>query len=422
MTEFKHLTGQQHRKTAVNRPAPTAGRARTAPPSTVSDFRFASFWSAGFESASHINRHGRRLDLIAAIQHDHFAEEDYRRLHDFDMRVARDGVRWPLIDRGGAYDFSSFLPMLRASIATGIQVNWILCHYGWPDGLDVFSSAFVARFASYAAATASVVSGECDHPPCYTLINEPSFLAWAAADAGMIHPRARGRGHELKRQIARATMAATDAIRSIDRRARFIHVDPIIHVVTRQGHPEDAHAAHGYTQSQYEAMALLTGEMEPELGGRADYLDIVGCNYYHSNQWELEGSRLRWEDEPLDARWVPLSALLQRAWKRFRRPMLLAETSHFGIGRPRWVTHLAKEIVDALDLGLPLQGVCLYPIIDRPDWEDPNHWHNSGLWDLETVADGTLRRVLNQPYADALRRAQRRVDEALKRRRQTATP
>jgi hypothetical protein len=388
----------------------------------VSDFAFASFWSGGFESATHINRHGTRLDLIAAVQHDRYAQEDYRRLHEFDMRVARDGVRWPLIDRGGRYDFSSFLPMLRAARAAGVQVNWILCHYGWPDGIDVFSSTFVDRFARYAAAVASVVAEECDGPPCYTVINEPSFLAWAAADAGIIHPRALGRSHELKRQIVRATIVATEAIRSVDRRARFLHVDPIIHVVTRHGHPEDADAAGTYTESQYEAMALLTGEFEPELGGRRDYLDIVGVNYYHSNQWEFEGSRLRWEDEPLDARWVPLSELLQRTWERFHRPLLLAETSHFGVGRARWVTHIAQEVVDALDRGLPLEGVCLYPIIDRPDWEDANHWHNSGLWDLEPGADGTLRRVLNRPYADALREAQRRVEEALQRQRRSPSP
>jgi hypothetical protein len=51
--------------------------------------------------------------------------------------------------------------------------------------------------------------------------------------------------------------------------------------------------------------------------------------------------------------------------------------------------------------GLPLHGVCLYPIIDRPDWENPEHWHNSGLWDLNETAGGRLERVLNEDYADA---------------------
>ncbi len=55
----------------------------------------------------------------------------------------------------------------------------------------------------------------------------------------------------------------------------------------------------------------------------------------------------------------------------------------------------------------------LYPILDRPDWENMDHWHNSGLWDL-VPENGTLRRVLNEPYAAALRWAQNLVAESLK--------
>ena len=53
-----------------------------------------------------------------------------------------------------------------------------------------------------------------------------------------------------------------------------------------------------------------------------------------------------------------------------------------------------------------MEGVCIYPIIDRPDWEDPNHWHNSGLWDLRVNGADRLERVLCEPYADELRLAQ----------------
>ncbi len=56
--------------------------------------------------------------------------------------------------------------------------------------------------------------------------------------------------------------------------------------------------------------------------------------------------------------------------------------------------------------GVPLEGVCLYPIIDRFEWDNPSHWHNSGLWDLAWTADGDYRRVLNADYAEELRRSQ----------------
>src|SRR3712207_8963919 len=35
----------------------------------------------------------------------------------------------------GRYDWSSFLPMLRAARDRGIQVIWDLCHYGWPENI-----------------------------------------------------------------------------------------------------------------------------------------------------------------------------------------------------------------------------------------------------------------------------------------------
>ena len=51
---------------------------------------------------------------------------------------------------------------------------------------------------------------------------------------------------------------------------------------------------------------------------------------------------------------------------------------------------------------MPVQGLCLYPIIDRPSWHDPNHWHNSGLWDLIPDETGRLERVLCEEYAAEL--------------------
>ena len=100
---------------------------------------------AGFESACHINSLGERVDMVCGLQHDSQAFEDYRMLREAGMRTARDGLRWPLIDRAGNFDFSSFLPTLRAATQTGTQVIWNLCHYGYPEDLDIFSAQFIDR-------------------------------------------------------------------------------------------------------------------------------------------------------------------------------------------------------------------------------------------------------------------------------------
>jgi hypothetical protein len=374
---------------------------------------FRSFWLGGFEAAGHITRAGARLDLLAATQHDRQATADYALLPTVGIRAARDAVRWHLVDRGPGrpYDFSPLAPLVRGAQDAGVQVVWTLCHYGWPEDLDVFAPAFVDRFARYCGAVARYVAGETGEAPWYTPINEISFLTWAAGDVGYIFPHARGRGHALKRQLVRAAIAGMEAIRDVDPRARFLHVDPVIHVVPPRDRPDLVPTAVAECHSQLEAWDRLTGRYEPSLGGHAKYMDALGANFYWANQWEWRatetGAWLGWAERPLDDRWEPLHRLLANVHDRYRCPLVIAETSHFGAGRAPWLHEVALEVARARAGGVPVEGICLYPILDRPDWDDSTHWHNSGLWDLVPDAAGTLRRVRDKPYAEALRVAQR---------------
>ena len=368
---------------------------------------FRSFWLAGFESACHVNRRGVRLDLVRATQHDVQVREDYARVKQLGFLTVRESVRWHLVDRAPRLDFSTVLPVLQAARAEGIQVLWTLCHYGWPDDVGLFEAGFVERFARYAAAMARVVSDFGEEGAWYNPINEISFFAWAAGEVGYIHPYGLGRGAELKRQLVRAAIAAMDRIREVDPRARFLHVDPLIHVIPPRGRPDLARAAADQRASQFDAWDMLAGGLCPELGGHPRYLDVMGVNYYHANQWEYPDRRLRWEDAPRDPRWLPLRRLLAEVYHRYDRPLVLSETSHFGAGRARWIREVADEAAAARAEGVPLEGVCVYPIIDRPDWDNPEHWHNSGLWDLRPGADGRLERVPCEEYVAELREVQR---------------
>jgi len=366
---------------------------------------FASFWMAGFESACQINSNGDRVDMIAGVGHDEQVFEDYTMLSQLNLRTARDGIRWHLIDRGsGGYDFASFLPMLDAALKTRTQVIWNLCHYGWPDDVDLFSAEFVDRFAKYGRAVAQVVRERSDEVPFYTPINEMSFFSWAASRR-IIYPFAEGRDNEIKHQLVRASLAATDAIWEVDPRARIVYPEPVVNVVTPRNNAAAACAAAEQTESQYEAWDMISGRLRPDLGGATHFLDILGVNFYHSNQWVYGNGRLRWEDEPRDDRWLPFHRILERVWDRYGRPLFVSETSHFGSGRARWIREIGQEVFLARRNAVPIEGVCLYPILDRYDWEDRNHWHNSGLWDLEHK-NGILARVLNAEYSSALRESQ----------------
>jgi hypothetical protein len=151
---------------------------------------------------------------------------------------------------------------------------------------------------------------------------------------------------------------------------------------------------------------MIAGRAAPELGGDEHFLDLIGVNFYAANQWEVPGGRkLHWDNGSNDPRWRPLHLLLEEVAARYRRPMIIAETSHYGVGRADWLNEIARECRLALARGVPLEAVCLYPILDRFDWEDGTHWHHSGLWDMHENGSGHYHRVLNEEYAGALRAA-----------------
>ncbi len=373
---------------------------------TPSKRLFQSFWLGGFECSTHRNSFGTRLDMIAALQHDKYCAADYRRLRETGILAARDGLRWHLIDQGDGYDWSSWIPMLEAARKEEIQVIWDLFHYGWPDDLDIFSPEFIERFALFAGAAARVYRDHSDEIPFYSPVNEISFFSWAAA-RGLIFPYAHGRDMDLKRQVVRAAIAAIDTIRAVDPRARIISPEPLIHTVAPLAEPWNTGPALAQRNSQFEAWDMLAGHTEPELGGAEQYLDILGVNFYAANEWEMpSGRKLHWDAGSNDPRWMLLHLLLAEVSSRYQRPFFIAETSHYGIGRAPWLSEVASEIRLAIDAGVLVGGACLYPILDRFDWEDRDHWHNCGLWDIELMESGEYRRILNTVYADAFEQAQ----------------
>jgi hypothetical protein len=371
---------------------------------------FQSFFMGGFECSTHWRTDGRRHDLLAATRHDVLAEQDYRQLAEHGIHTVRDGIRWHLIEAGapGRYDWSSVLPMLRAGQAAGTQVIWDLCHYGWPDGFDVFSSAFVDRFERFAGAFARLHVAELGRAPMVCPVNEMSFLAWAGGEVGIMNPDTRQRGVELKRQLVRATIAATHAVRAVAPEARLMAIDPLIHLVPRAG--EDPRPAKAYLELQFQAWDMLAGRYEPGLGGAPGLLDVIGVNYYANNQEEYGGATLA----PDDPRRRPLRAMLADAYARYQRPIFLAETSTEGDGRAAWLRHVGDELRAALQLGVPVEGACLYPVLSHPGWDDDRYCPN-GLLEMEVRG---ARRVEHTSLADELRQQQALLHTLLSERSQ----
>ena len=83
------------------------------------------------------------------------------------------------------------------------------------------------------------------------------------------------------------------------------------------------------------------------------------------------------------------------------------------MGRVPWIREVTLEVLRAVRLGVPLEGICIYPILDRPDWENLEHWHHSGLWNLRRDAEGRLERILEEDYGSEVLRLQKLTAEAL---------
>ncbi|NIJ52812.1 amine oxidase [Dyadobacter arcticus] len=373
---------------------------------------FKSFWMGGFECTDQLNIHGDRVDLSTVTRHLELIEQDYERIKSIGITTVREGIRWSMVEyKPYCYDFSSVRSMILSGQQSGIQQLWDICHFGYPDDLSPLHPHFTARFTALCKAF-----GEFFYrvSPFETLIvtpiNEVSFISWLGGDVAGTSPYCRNNGWDVKYALMRAYIAGIKALKEVNPDVRIMTTEPLVNMVPANLEDYDeknrALVAH---ELQYQSVDMLCGRICPELGGSEDLLDILGFNYYYNNQW-VAGTFdfLGWNDPVPDPRWRSLSSLLKEAYLRYKRPVVLSETSHPGSDRPLWIKMVGEESFKLIRDNIPLWGVCLYPIIDRPDWDNLDNWHSSGLWDMNPEK-GLHSRILHQPSADALLLSQKLV-------------
>jgi hypothetical protein len=361
---------------------------------------FKSFIQAGFECTTAMNVSGRRLDQIAATQHDQFVEEDYRRLQRLGIQTVREGMRWHLIDHHGRYDFSSFQPFLKAARLTQMQLIVDLFHFGYPADLELLDESFIERFTDYCYAAAKWICREMDGPYFFTPINEPSYFSWAAGEAGLFAPHIKGRGWPLKMHLIRGAISAIQAIRGICPEARIVNADSLCRVVPPPDRPDLQEKADYFNDhAVFQSWDMLSGKLLPELGGNRDILDIVGINYYWTNQWQMDQNGVPLEET--DPRKLTLGELVLEVWNRYRGDVMITETSHVNENREPWFREVVRECEMLLLSDVPLAGVCLYPILSMPEWHLDDVWTHMGLWDI-VPEDGVMKRKLHLPLLDAI--------------------
>ncbi|HYF06570.1 MAG TPA: beta-glucosidase [Acetobacteraceae bacterium] len=357
----------------------------------------------GFECATQRRLDGVRVDGIAATRHDVNAARDYNLLAEAGIRAARDGLRWHLIETApGRYDWGSAAAMFDAARRTGTMVVWDLCHWGWPEHLDIWKPEFVEAFAAFSHAAVREMRARGVPVGGVVPVNEISFWAWAGGHRPGFAPHGKGLGGPLKRQLIRAFLASSAAVRAADPTIPVLTSEPLIVVKPRPRSSRRSIARAAIKQaSMYEAWDLLLGRIEPELGGHEQAFDLLGVNWYPQNQWLVHGRKLELDDPRRET----LADLLTGLHGRYGRPIVITETGDEEPDCADWLDRVTKEAHAALDAGVPLAGLCLYPVMDYSGWENERHCPCG----LIALSPSFRERQIRPHVRDALRRMGQRL-------------
>ena len=175
---------------------------------------------------------------------------------------------------------------------------------------------------------------------------------------------------------------------------RLVSPEPVIHIIGDPKNPKDVLVAAQDRSAMFESWEMIAGRAQPELGGAETYLDVMGINYYDRNQWWNFGATI-WRGDP---HYRPFREIVTEVYGRYRRPLFISETGTENEDRPAWLHYIAGEVRAAVNVGVPVHGICLYPILNHPGWDDDRHCYN-GLWDYPSQSGS---REVYQPLADEL--------------------
>ncbi len=341
------------------------------------------------------------MDLVRSTLHDRFALKDFKRLQQLGIYTVRESARWYLIEpTPGRFDFTSLSCILDAAALADTEVILDLLHFGWPDYADPLSADFPEQFGRFTLAVTEYLRGRRGQCRFIAPVNEVSFLSWAGGDVAAINPYREDCAIELKRNLIRAAAISSEILLNNLPGVRLVSPEPVIHIVDNPELPGSEGEAERYRLFQFEAWDMLAGRAAPELGGRPEYLDILGINFYDRNEWIHHGMCLGREDQ----RYRPLREILNEVWTRYQRPMFISETGTEDGWRAEWFNYICDEADAAIQSGLPVKGVCLYPILNHLGWDDDRHCQN-GLFD---ECDSSGHRSTHWPLAHAVRAQQRR--------------
>lgn len=358
---------------------------------------FNTFIMGGFECADHVNRSGERINLLKETQHDIRFHEDYQALATIGIKTVREGICWSVVEKSPeVFDFSEVLNRMKAAEKLGIQIIWDLIHFGYPDGIYPTHPLFCQRFERLCGAFAVFHKENSKQELFVVPINEISFLSWHSGDVRGTVPFAVNSGWDIKYHLCKAAILGIKMLKKTNPDCQIILVEPLVEIHASEQQSD----VYELNENQFQVMDIIAGRICPELGGSEEFLEILGFNYYWNCQWKAYAEPLDWPDTQEKRK--PFSEMLLKAYERYKKPIFISETGHFGTGRAQWLDEITAEYLIAQKKGVDLRGLCIYPVTDRPDWDDITSYCQCGIWDL----DENKNRIPHQPYIDAVLQVQ----------------
>ncbi|HEX8474706.1 MAG TPA: family 1 glycosylhydrolase [Pyrinomonadaceae bacterium] len=334
----------------------------------------------------------RALDEYQLMGHYEHWREDLALAREVGMQALRWGVPWYRVEpQPDEFDWrwmDEVLPYMVEEL--GITPLIDLMHYGCPMWMKrpFISKHYVERVANYAAAFARRYGGLIRW---YTPLNEPLVNALHAGKRAQWPPYLRGdEGYiRMMLQIVKGITATVKAIKEIDPDSIMLHVEAT-GLSRAIRHDLEALAVEEQHRG-YLSYDLLTGRVVPGhplfswlLRGGARFddlqniandpieLDVIGMNFYP--QWSTqhlyidERGKLAFRQAEDDAGGFAL--LINDYYQRYRRPMMITETSAFGSDelRARWLENSVGAVKYLRAQGVPVLGYTWFPMFTMIDW------------------------------------------------------
>lgn len=375
----------------------------------------------------------RALDEYQLMGHYQHWREDLMLAAEAGLKAVRWGIPWYRVEAlPGEFDWR-WTDEVLSYLVEDLRITPIvdLMHYGCPFWLrrEFVSPEYPKAVARYISAFVERYAGLVHW---YTPLNEPIVNALMCGKRGLWPPYLRGDSGYIRvmLQLVKGIQLSVSAIRKLDPKAVLVHVEAT--GLSRAAREDLEVLAVDDCHRGYLCYDLLTGRVGPEhalylwlvrngaspdelkdIAKRKIELDVLGMNFYP--QWSAREFFVTAKGR-ISNRAIPhdedaFSRLIEDFHHRYKRPVILTETSAYGpdLTRSNWLTASLKAIKSLRAKGVPVLGYTWFPLFTMIDWRYrygrlklENYRMELGLYKLNSAERES--RWIETPLVNQLRR------------------